>query len=342
MKMLSKIKLAAALGALASFCASPAISQDKTNFKFAFVNPQSHYIWLQGGKHFVDSVIEKSGGAVNVTVFPGGQLGTDYLTTLQSGIADLAILVPSFTPRKLPLTSVAELPIAFENSCAATQSLWQIAKPGEMLDKAEYKPQGVRVLFAAVVPAYKLLTVSKPITKLEDVAGLKIKASGGAQSKTARALGAIPVQITGPETYDALSRGTADGALWPFHGAPAFDLDKVFKHGAEGPQLGTAAVMFVISEKKWNALPKALQSNIIEAAAETQTYLCGWLEAEETRVRDYMKKEVGYKGTTIEGDELKKWQERTDTVSTEWATEMDGQGRPGTQLLEAFRKNASN
>jgi len=59
-----------------------------------------------------------------------------------------------------------------------------------------------------------ILHSKKPINKLEDVKGMKIRCTGMA-AKIAGALGATPVAMPMGETYDALSRGVVDASMAP-------------------------------------------------------------------------------------------------------------------------------
>ncbi len=72
-------------------------------------------------------------------------------------------------------------------------------------------------------------TVKKPVTKLEDLKGMKIRSTGLA-SKIITALGASPVGTTMPETYDALRTGVAEGATAPIQALKGFRWGEVVKY----------------------------------------------------------------------------------------------------------------
>ena len=56
-----------------------------------------------------------------------------------------------------------------------------------------------------------------PIRNLEDLKGVEIRATG-LSAKTLQILGAVPVAMAQPETYEALSRGIVKGNLSPVRG----------------------------------------------------------------------------------------------------------------------------
>ncbi|MDR5651682.1 TRAP transporter substrate-binding protein DctP [Ruixingdingia sedimenti] len=335
--MLTLRTFAAAAAATCTLAlAAGTATAEPVTLKFGHVFPETHYIWQHGGKHFADAVAA-SGTGIDFQYFPAGQLGRDYVSAMESGLADVAILVPSYTPAKLPLTSVAELPVAYKDGCEGTAKLWHIARDGGPLAGAELAPQGMRALFVTVLPGYKIVTTGKRVATMADVAGLKLRAAGPAMEQTARAYGATPIQITGPETYDAMQRGTVDGAFFPYHAIPAFGLEPLIKNGIEGPSIGTATVIFAMSQAKWDALTDDQRAAIDNAAMASQAYTCRWLEDEEARVRQEMIDKHGYAPVVLSADDTAAWQARLSSVSDDWVSRMESQKLPGGELLKAFR-----
>ena len=53
----------------------------------------------------------------------------------------------------------------------------------------------------------------KPITKMDDLKGLKFRL-GGFAGKIMQRVGVVPQQIAGGDIYPALEKGTIDGAEW--------------------------------------------------------------------------------------------------------------------------------
>src|SRR6185503_4382803 len=53
----------------------------------------------------------------------------------------------------------------------------------------------------------------KPLTKMDDMKGLKMRL-GGFAGKIVQRIGVVPQQIAGGDIYPALEKGTIDGAEW--------------------------------------------------------------------------------------------------------------------------------
>ena len=308
--------------------------------KFAHVFPADHYLWTQGGKVFAEAVTKASEGRIAFEVYPAGQLGKDAIAVQRSGLAELAMVIPAYSPDKLPLSSVAELPGMYASACQGTRMFWNVAKPGAILDELELKGQGMRVLFASTIPPLKIATKNRPVGGLADLKGLKLRAAGSAMNKTVRALGATPIQLTAGEMFDSLSRGTVDGALWYYHSTPTFGLEDVLNNAVEGVELGGGTLLYTISTTAWDRLSPEDQEIFATAAADAQTALCEWLDAEESRVRDDLAANHDWQISTPPAEEMEQWQALINDVTVSWAKEIDDNGQAGTQVLQAFRDSA--
>lgn len=335
LRQLARLLAGTTLGLLAALPAARA--GDQITLKYGQVFPESHYIWQQGGKVFADRVAELTEGQVRFDLFPGGQLGKDYVGLLRNGLADAVLLVPSVAADKLPLSSVAELPEPMSSPCEATQKYWSLVREGGLIWQDEYRPLGIHPLFVTVLPTFRTLTTRAPLDGVESLKNLKIRGVGAAMDKTVRALGAVPIQIASPELFDALSRGTVDGALWGYLSSPQFDLVETFRHGIEGPSLGSAVVTIAMSQKIWDGLTPEVQQKMDQAATEAQESLCRWTAEEDARVRQEMIDKHGYQPTILPEAETRKWQDTVSAVGDAWAAEMDRAGKPGSKVLQAYR-----
>ncbi|WP_199087369.1 TRAP transporter substrate-binding protein DctP [Bosea sp. ASV33] len=325
----------ASLLALAS--TFPALAQDKITLKFAHLFPASHYLWEQGGKPYAEAITAATKGQVQFEVYPAGQLGKDYVALLKSGVADMVILVPTYAPNSFPMSSVVDLPGLYATACEGTGKFWSIARADGPLNEAEYKPQGIHVLWTSVLDPYRIMTTGKPVTSLDDLAGLKIRANAGAMDKTVRALGGVSVRTSSPELYDALTRGTVDAALYPYSGILQFKLEKILRHAVEGVRLGSGSIMFAMSERAWKALPENAKAAMNEAALPAQKHLCEYQDVEGERIRQKIVAEDGFKTTSLSPEQAALWEGKVGTVAAEWAEERDKMGKAGTAMLKAFK-----
>ena len=188
---------------------------------------------------------------------PGGQC----YDGVEKGISDIGMSVLGYTRGKFPLTEVIDLPLGFRSGAAATKLVNAFYK--------KFKPKefdGVKVMFLhAHGPG--LLHTKKPVTKLEDLKGMKIRCTGLA-TKIVTALGGTPVAMPMGETYDALSSGVVDGSMAPQESLKSWKWGEVVKYTTEYYGASYSTGIFVVMNKdKWNSLPPDIQK-IIEKVNE--------------------------------------------------------------------------
>ena len=302
------------------------------------VTAESHWSWAQGIKVFAKEVEAKTNGKIKFQYFGAAQLGRKTSELVSQGLAEGGLIFPSFEPDKMPLTSVAELPGLHTTACNSVEPLWNTVKEGGLLYSLEYGNRGIHPIYAYNLPVYEVQTAKKKISKLEDLAGMKIRANGAAQSETVRALGAVPVQVPGPELYEALTRGTVDGGLWLSISTRDSGLENALKYRVAGTQLGSGGVsIFAVSEDFWKGLDANTRKILLDAGENTAKSLCAWVDKSNADEIDYLTKNSGLQTVTLPAEENARWVATTSSVAKKWAADIDASGRPGTKILETFK-----
>ncbi len=329
------------LGALAAVGAGPlaAQAQDKITLKVADIFPTTHYIVTKGTQVWMDKAVELSGGRLAFQYFPAQQLGKapEIINLTQSGVADIGAVAPAYTPERLPMTVVGELPGMYETACAGSHALATLARPGGLLGEAEYRPQGLRVLFANMLAPYTVMTARAPLKSYKDLQGLKIYASGGAKDITLRTLNAVPIRITGPEMYQAVQRRTIDGTFLAFIGLRPYELHTLLRHALTGVNLGGTAVTYVINDAAWGRLPADIQKVLVDAADHAQKALCSHSDSTNDKEMAELEK-LGATIHVIKGAEREEMIRLLAPVEAEWAGKLEQQGKPASRIAAAYRE----
>ena len=221
------------------------------------------------------AVEKKVGDQVGFEFYPAEQLGKlkDQLQLVTSGAVDIAQIDPGYTPDKLPLSEIGHLPGAYSKACDAALPYWEMISPGGSLDALEWKPQGIRAIIAYSFSQYQMF-VNKAFHSLSDIKGFKLRVSGPAVYATVQGMGAVPVFVSGPETYQALSRGTVDGVIFSIASVKAYNLDRLVKAGTIDENFSGSTIGYAINENSWRKLPLAVQEAMHAASEETVRYAC--------------------------------------------------------------------
>ncbi|MHA6789077.1 TRAP transporter substrate-binding protein [Pseudomonas bijieensis] len=261
---------ACATGLLLTGVVSHADEIRERTLRFAFQNVKEHPQG-QGAQKFADLLGEKSGGKIKVRLFPGGTLGGDVQTVsaLQGGTLDITVLNSGILAAQAPDYAMLDFPFLFNN---VEEAHAVIDGPVGQKLAAQLDSKGL-VGLGYWDLGFRNLTNSKhPVTRLEDMQGLKIRViQSPIYLETFSALGANPVPMAFPEVYTGLEQHTIDGQENPFtviEGNKFYEVQKYLSVTGHifNPQ------SLIISQKTWSRLNDDEKAMIRAAAAEAQTF----------------------------------------------------------------------
>jgi TRAP-type C4-dicarboxylate transport system substrate-binding protein len=266
---------------------------------------------------------------VKINYYPGATLTPANQTydSVVRGITDIGESVLGYTRGKFPLTEVIDLPLGSKSGLTATRMInayYQKFKPKEFDD--------VKVLYLHAHGPGILYSGKKAIRKMEDIKGMKIR-STGLSAKIAQALGGAPVGMPMTESYDALSKGVAEGIMAPYEAMKGWKLAEVVTSSIENFGSAYSTGMFVVMNKnKWNSLPPDVQKTIDKINEE-------WID-KQGKVWDEIDKEgrdlmVQMKKTivTLSKEEDARWAKQVRPILDDYVKTTKAKGLPGDQVL---------
>lgn len=322
----------------AAATALPAAAQEIT-IKIADSLPADHIITRNTTDIFIEKVTEQLGDRVAFEHYPAQQLAKakDILSITQAGIADIGYVVPSYVSEKMPLGGVVELPGEIGSSCEGSLAFMELVKPGGKLDEMEFKPNGVRVLYNVALSPYQAIFSDRAgVASLDDFSGRKMRSNPGAMELSLQAAGAAPIRLTPPEIFDAMSKGTIDGALLPFTSTFSYGLDQIVASATENANFGSVGITYSISQTKWDSLPEDVQQVLSEVGREVTQSACKAFDDAERELAEQLKGE-GVNVFALSDDEVARLEENFAGVAQDWAEALDGRGKAGSEILADFR-----
>jgi TRAP-type C4-dicarboxylate transport system substrate-binding protein len=186
-----------------------------------------------------------------------------------AGLVDIAGGNQSATPGRFIVTQINESPfLESDNVEAISVALWRTHE--RFLHVAD-EFSGTKLLALHASGTQHWFTVAKPIRRLSDMRGLKIAAPSDVGARLLSAVGAIPVFLTAPEIYDALSRGILDGVSMPYSGVTRLGLQPYLQYQtrlAGGVGLSFGGFFLVANEKSWSRISPADQAAILTISGE--------------------------------------------------------------------------
>lgn len=305
----------------------------KTSVQSAKGSPISNVL-----DYFLDEVEKRSGGKVKFERYYGESLASakDHFEALSSGLADVALFIPTYTPGKTPLATVSWNPCLGSNAWVAGNAYNELyQKLPEMVKDLE--EDGVK--FIAVQggsPYYVFLKTKEPPKKIEDMKGLRLRSSGS-HNELAVILGATPVSTTGPEIYQALERGVLDGAFFPPGALVGYSMQEVVKYFWK-LNLGSTVNVIGVNQKTWGKLPEDVKKVMDEVAKDMPkaSYEIYEVKGDGEGVKKL--EAVGVKILDPDPGEQEKLNKLAEPISDKWAEDMEKKGLPGRKALNTYRE----
>ncbi|MFM2347092.1 MAG: C4-dicarboxylate-binding periplasmic protein [Pseudomonadota bacterium] len=261
--------LTATVLAAASLAAQAADFKDR-NLKLSLVVDRGTAQY-DGAERFAELLRARSAGKMKLKIFGGGTLGGDLpvLSSLQGGTIDFTLLNASLLQGNVKEMAIFDMPFLFESEREA--------------DAVVDGPIGRKLL--DLLPAKGLVGLAywelgfrnmhnsrRPITKLEDLAGLKMRViQTPIYLDLLNTLGANAVPLPFPELYSALEQRAVDGATNPPITMQVQKFHEVQKYYSVTRHMYNPQAL-LISRKVWDTFSEDEKKLVLDAAAEARDY----------------------------------------------------------------------
>ena len=324
-----------AAGLACSAFAAQAQNQPITIKVHHFLGPQTvqHTTMLAD---WCKSIEKDSKGRLQCQIFPAMQLGgtpAQLFDQARDGVADVVWTAPGYTTGRFVRSQVFELPFMMTNAEATNRAAWDFVQK-YALD--EYKD--VKLLAIHVHGPGVFFTKSKPITKLEDFKGMKLRNPTANVGRMLAAMGATPVGMPVPQVPEALSKGVIDGAVIPYQVAPSLKVHELTGYAAETdpsfPSVYTTVFVLPMNKAKYESLPADLKAVIDKNSGRELSATLGRQQAaDDIPGRKAFTQQPNYKISLIPAAELQRWKEKTSEQDDAWVKDMDKRGLNGQAML---------
>jgi TRAP-type transport system periplasmic protein len=328
---------AAILGSAAlALTPQPAAAQTTTLTMSSWVSP-SHLLTKDVLAVWGQQVEKATNGRVKLQMLPkhpSAPPGT--FDAVRDDLVDVSYVTASYTPARHVLPLVAELPgggaTSVINSLAYSRIYWKYLQQAD-----EYK--GVKLLGVFTHGPGQMFNTKRPINKVEDLAGMKIRTGGGIAEEMARALGASAFVKPAPESYELLSSGVADGTFFPLESIISFKLGSVVKYATLFPGgFYSSSFGFFMNQDKWDKLSKQDQDAITSVSGEALALLAGkaWDATDAAALEEMKRANIQISEATPEL--VKGVQERAKAINDKWVKDATAKGVDGAKVLAEFHE----
>lgn len=324
----------------------PALADYKAEYKLDIV-PSLTTGWGMGAQYFTDLVKERSGGKINIKVYPNAQLTTGQQTNafmlLRNGTIDFACQSTiNYSPQIIELNLFA-LPFFFASQPDRYRALDAVThgKAGEMVAQA-IEAKGGKFLAFGENGFRELTNSKKAITAPDDLHGLKIRVVGSPLFlDTFKALGANPVTMAWSDTMSAIQQGVVDGQENPVNTFYPLKITEYHRFVTNWNYTADPT-LFVVNPKVWDSFSPEDQKLLLQAAKDAAAYQIALARVgldekdggknlellkslgKEPAVTDWHKKltDEGVTLTDLSPDQMKLFVDKTKPVLEAWRAKI--------------------
>ena len=314
---------AALAGAIVAAATGYAAAQDVTLRIHQMLPPQAtipHDVLVPWG----EAVAEQSGGRIAVQHYPSMQLGgtpPELFDQARDGVVDVIWTVLGYTPGRFPKAETFELPFIMTDAVSTSQAFQEFVEKNDMDEFSNVH------LLAVHAHGPGLFHTKDPITKLEDLKGMKIRGGSRVINELLTKLGATPVGLPVPAVSEALSKGVIDGTTIPWEVTLPLRISELVKnHTGFAGENGLYTQTFAIAMNKdvYEGLPDDLKKVIDDNSGMKLAKMAGEAMARQDAVGEKKARDAGNNIVTLDEAETQRFKDASDSVIEEWVAQGEG------------------
>ncbi len=213
-------------------------------------------------------------GRVKIKILPKA-LGKPpaHFDIARDGLADITYGIHGYQPGRFVLNSTAEVPFLGNDAEDISVAYWR------MYDKhlkAANEHRGVKLLGLWTHGPGHIMTTDKQINAISDLKDMKMRIGGGIVKEVTSNFGIVQLFKPAPQVYELLSRGVANGVMFPLEAIDGFKLENTIKYVTRIPGgLYNTSFFMVMNERKFDSLSDADKAAIDSVSGEVFSRMAG-------------------------------------------------------------------
>lgn len=296
----------------AAIVLTSAAAMAQTTIRVTLQLPETHSLG-QNWNAFKEIIEEKSGGELELLLFPAAQLYKDKQVpeAVGSGAIEAGSTFLGRFAGAVPAVDVINLPFFFRDEAHLRAAAANGSPMRNILDAAVLKETGAKVLWWQAFGRNIYLSRGTPLRVPGDIAGKKVRTYGKVLGWTIEALGGAPTLMSGSKQFLAYQQGAVDVGMT---GTSAVESRKLYEVMDHMTLSYDSAIEFVavINNDFFESLSAEHQKIILDAAAVVEQQLRDQVYSSE----DSIVGELRSKMTVIDltDAERAQWREATKGV----------------------------
>jgi TRAP-type C4-dicarboxylate transport system substrate-binding protein len=322
-----------ALAGAAALAAAPAVrAQQTVTLRFHQFLPPQAPVPTQAIKPWAQQVERASGGRIKVQQFDAMQLGgrpPELFDQAKDGVVDVVWTVLGYTPGRFPKAEVFELPFLVGDAETGSRAYWEYVQTHAADEFRDVK------LIAAHIHGPGLIHSRNPVTKLEDLRGMKVRGGSRIINIMLEQLGAVPVGMPVPAVGEGLSKGVISATTIPWEVVPSLKVHQIVKNHTTfsgDKALYTQTFGVVMNKARYESLPPDLKKVIDDASGIETSALFGRVMGNADIPGRKAAEAAGNNIIQLDAAETQRWQRAAAGVRATWYAEAAAKGLDGQKL----------
>ena len=244
-----------ALVALAVMFGSHGALSEPIVLKLAFFSSDRSSMYYDLIEPFVDAVNLGGRDQVQIEVALSGALGRDPTKQAQlvlDGTADIALVIPSYTPTLFPDDEVVQLPGLFPTLATASRTYSKLVADDELRGYDRFH------VIAVCTSGLETIHSRVPISSLADLAGKRIRVNNPMEAAVVEKLGATAVSLPITKIANALANGEIDAATMAGQALVHFGIARIATHHYM-LELSSVSLALLMNRDRFAALPESVR-----------------------------------------------------------------------------------
>ena len=305
------------------------VAQQPIDIKITTVQMRNQQMGV-GIDRLAKYITEKLKDKVRVRVYPAAQLytGQEEIQAVSKGEIQMAYVLSSNMEPVHPSMELKNLPFLFPD----IETLYKFFEgPVGAKICSNFEERDISMLGTCSSGSAVISNNKRPLSKIEDFRGLKIRSPGPMWALWLRTLGAIPVVTASEETYAALQQGVIDGSLAPGIVFLARKYYDVQKHVTNTGMMFATLNILIANTKWWNGLKPDIRGGLSEAIARIIKEQRAEIVEDDKKVMNQIKSRGCHITNLTPVDEME-WKRVLQPVYTEYGPKI------GTDLVRDAQK----
>ncbi len=317
---------------IAAIANSPLVQADE--LKLAHFTSTKHPLHEGLFIPLTEQLEKETNGSVTMRVYPGGELGkgpTKQYDRVVDGVADIVFGLQGYTASKFPKSLLVELPGVLNSPETSTAKIW------ENIDHLKKEYRRVKLLGFWTNPPSVIMTSNKPVRRMQDLKGLKIRVPSRNVGKAIESWGATPVSMPITEVYNSLATGVIDGVMVDPTVLISFKLTEVVNYITMGMNTTSSPFYLLMNRDSWGDLDESEKIALMQITGRDASEKARQISAAAGVRAMEQFKELGKEVITLSTEEAGIFNAESDQLVTSILEDLDAKGLNASELVSLLR-----